>query len=104
MKIINVHRTKITLYPDCKRVLLRPFHFMSGRRASEICAHVMALSEVQVDILLRHLWTEFEGRHKNIRDFFRRRFEEVYPYLLSDLALSEERALLIGGYFTHEYS
>ena len=26
------------------------------------------------------------------------------PYLLSDLALSEERSLLIGGYFTHEYS
>ena len=104
MKTINIHRTKITLYPDCKRVLLRPFHIMTGQRTSEICAHVMALSEDEADSLLGQLWAEFGGRHKNIREFFRRRFEEVRPYLLSDHALSEERSLLIGGYFTHEYS
>ena len=77
---------------------------MSGQRASEICAHVMGLSEDEADGLLGQLWAEFGGRHKNIRDFFRRRFEEVRPYLLSDRALSQERSLLIGGYFTHEYS
>ncbi|HUZ46379.1 MAG TPA: glycoside hydrolase family 130 protein [Terriglobia bacterium] len=104
MKPINVQRTKITLYPDRKRVLARPFHFMSGERASEICARVMALSEDKVQTLLGQLWAEFDGRHKNIREFFRRRFDEVRPYLLSDLTLSEERALLMGGYFTHEYS
>jgi predicted GH43/DUF377 family glycosyl hydrolase len=101
---INVNRAKITLYPDCKRVLVRPFHLMSGRRASEICARVMALSEAEVDKLLGQLWAEFGGRHKNIREFFRRRFDEARPYLLSDLAISEERSLLVGGYFTHEYS
>ncbi len=104
MKPINVNRTKIILYPDRKRVLVRPFHFMSGKRASEICARVMALSEEEVHTLLGQLWTEFDGRHKNIREFFQRRFEEVRPYLLSDRTLSEERALLVGGYFTHEYS
>ena len=104
MKPINVHRAKITLSPDCKRVLVRPFHVMSGQRASEICARVMALSEAEVDARLGQLWDEFGGRHKNIREFFRRRFEEARPYLLSDLAISEERSLLVGGYFTHEYS
>jgi predicted GH43/DUF377 family glycosyl hydrolase len=77
---------------------------MSGQRTSEICAHVMALSEEDADSLLGQLWAEFGGRHKNIREFFRRRFEEVRPYLLTDQAISQERALLIGGYFTHEYS
>ncbi len=104
MKPINVHRTKITLYPDNKRVLVRPFHFMSGQRASEICARIMALSEDEVHTLLGQLEAEFDGRHKKIREFFLRRFEEVRPYLLSDRTLSEERALLVGGYFTHEYS
>jgi predicted GH43/DUF377 family glycosyl hydrolase len=104
VKNININRTNITLYPDSKRVLLRPFHFMSGQRTSEICAHVMALSEEDADSLLGQLWAEFGGRHKNIREFFRRRFEEVRPYLLTDQAISQERALLIGGYFTHEYS
>jgi predicted GH43/DUF377 family glycosyl hydrolase len=104
MKPLNVNRTKVTLFPDSKRVLMRPFHFMSGRRASEICARIMALSEDEVHTLLVQLWAEFGGRHKNIRDFFRRRFEEVRPYLLSDQPLSDERSLLVGGYFTHEYS
>ncbi len=104
MKSINLHRQTLTLHPDSKRVLLRPFHIMTGQRASEICAHVLGLSEGQVDTLLRQMWTEFEGRHKNLRGFFRKRFEEARPYLLSDRVLSEERALLIGGYFSHEYS
>ena len=104
MKSINLNRQNITLYPDCKRVLLRPFHIMTGQRASEICAHVMALSEDEVDTLLRQLCSEFEGRHKNLRGFFRNRFEEARHYLLSDRLISEERSLLIGGYFTHEYS
>lgn len=104
MRTINLKRSNISLFPDCKRVLLRPFHFMSGQRASEICAHIMALSEDQTESLLGELWAAFGSRHKNIREYFRRRFEEVRPYLLSDHAISEERSLLIGGYFTHEYS
>jgi predicted GH43/DUF377 family glycosyl hydrolase len=104
MKTIKIKRTQIELYPDSKRVLLRPFHVMSGQRASEICAHILALPEDQVETLLGQLWAEFGERHKNIRGYFRSRFEEARPYLLSDLVISEERALLIGGYFTHEYS
>ena len=104
MNSINLTRQDISLYPDSKRVLLRPFHFMTGQRASEICAHVIALPEAQVHTLLGQLWREFEGRHKDLRGFFRNRFEEARPYLLSDRVISEERSLLIGGYFTHEYS
>ena len=104
MKPVNVHRTKVTLYPDSKRVLLRPFHLMSGHRAGEICARIMALSEDEVHTQLAQLWAEFGGRHKKIREFFRRRFEEVRPYLLSERAISDERMLLVGGYFTDEYS
>ena len=77
---------------------------MTGQRASEICAHVMALSEKGSRSPAGADGVNSEERHKNIREFFRRRFEEARPYLLSDQALSEERSLLIGGYFTHEYS
>ncbi len=104
MKNIKIKRTQIELYPDSKRVLLRPFHVMSGQRASEICAHILALPEDQVETLLRQLWAEFGERHKNIRGYFRSRFEEARPYLLSDLVISEERALLLCGYLSDEYS
>jgi predicted GH43/DUF377 family glycosyl hydrolase len=47
---------------------------------------------------------DFSGRHEKILDFFRERFEFVRPFLLTDQKLSESRELLIGAYFTHEYS
>ena len=100
----NIQRTNVTLYPDNKRVLLRPFHLMSGKRASDICACVMALSEDAVHAQLTQLYAEFGGRHKKIREFFRCRYREVRPYLSSDRTLSDERLLLIGGYFTQEYA
>lgn len=104
MPTINLQRTELTLYPDHKRVLLRPFHFMSGQRASEICAHIMGLADDEADRLLGQMWSEFGTRHRNLREYLRRRFEEARPYLLNDHSLSEKRALLIGAYFTHEYS
>ena len=122
---INVKRSHVTLRPDPTRVLLRPFHLMSDQRAINICAEVAALPECEVRALLEQMLAEFGARHLKIREFFRRRFEEVRPYLLTDLrvgeffrrrsddvspglltgeSLSEERKLLLGGYFSHEYS
>ncbi len=104
MKAIKVKRTSITLYPDRTRVLLRPFHFMSDQRAITICTQVMALPEGEVHTLLEQLSAEFGERHLKIREFFRKRFDEVRPYLLTDEKPSEERELLLGAYFSHEYS
>jgi len=104
MKTVQVKRAGITLYPDRRRVLLRPFHYMSDRRAISICTQVMALPEGKVHTLLEQLLTDFNERHRKIREFFRRRFEEVRPYLPAEEKLSEERQLLLGAYFSNEYS
>ena len=125
MKPVTVERTNVTLYPDRRRVLLRPFHAMSDQRAITICAEVVALPECEVHTRLEQLLKEFGERHLKIREFFRRRFDEVRPYLLTEPkageffrrrsddvppgpvtgeSLSEERELLLGGYFSHEYS
>jgi len=122
---INVKRSEVTLRLDPTRVLLRPFHLMSDQRAITICAEVAALPECEVRALWEQMLAEFGERHLKIREFFRRRFEEVRPYLLTDLrggeffrrrsdgvrhgwvtgeSFSEERELLLGGYFSHEYS
>ncbi len=125
MKTIHVKRTDVTLHPDRTRVLLRPFHLMSDQRAIHICSEVAALPESEVRVLLEQMLAEFGDRHQKIREFFRRRFDEVRPYLLKEPKvgeffrrqsddvrpssvtgerLSEERELLLGGYFSHEYS
>ena len=48
--------------------------------------------------------SEFDDRHQKVRDFLKRRFEQVRQWLPTDQPLSEERELLIGAYFSHEYS
>ena len=104
MKPIDVKRSTVVLDPDRTHVLARPFRFMSDQRAVKISARVMALSENDVHTLLETLRAEFGERQLNIDEFLRRRFDDVSPYLLHGQKLSDERQLLLGGYFTHEYS
>jgi len=104
MKTINLKRTNVTLHPDRTRVLARPFRPMSDQRAVKICARVMALPESEVHALLEQVRAEFGERHPKVREFLKRQFDEVRPYLLNGQRLSEERELLLGGYFTHECS
>ena len=104
MKPINVNRTTVTLLPDRMRVLARPFRPMSNQRAVKICARVMALPESEVHALLEEVRAEFGDRHPRVTEFLKGQFDEVRPYLLNGQRLSEERELLLGGYFTHECS
>ena len=104
MKAINVKRSKITLQPDRARVLIRPFRVTTVERAVKICARVLVLPEAEVKSLLAEVLAEFDDRHHKIRDFLKRRFEHARPWLPTDQKLSEEQELLIGAYFSHEYS
>ncbi len=104
MKPLDVKRSTVTLDPDRTHVLARPFSLMGDQRSIKVSARVMALPEGEVHALLEGVRAEFGDRQLKIDDFLRRRFNEVSPYLLNGQRLSEERKLLLGGYFTHEYS
>jgi predicted GH43/DUF377 family glycosyl hydrolase len=104
MKTVSVTRSNLVLHPDRTRVLVRPFNPTSEQRATRICGHVMALPEEEVHSLLKQVQAEFAERHLKIGKFLRRRYEQVRGYLGTDQPISEERELLIGAHFTHEYS
>lgn len=97
-------RTRIVIKPDYKRVLYKPFMILSEERIIKIIGRIMTLSEKEVKKELRQVMTEFEERHQRLRDFFLNRFEQIKKHLLTDQVLSDERKLLIGAYFTQEYS
>ena len=99
-----LQRTNVTLHPDRTRVLLRPFLATTDRRASNLSAQVMALPESEVHALWEQVRAEFGERHVKIGEFLHRRFERVRPVLTAGEKLSEERELLLGAYFSHEYS
>ncbi len=92
------------LKPDPARVLFRPFTVLGDERPLRIIARVQLLPEEEVTALLQQVLADFHARHQRLRDYFLRRFEAVRHFLPTDAPLSEERMLLIGAYFTHEYS
>ena len=104
MSNLNVKRAGVTLNPDRSRVLIRPFRLTSERRATNLCARVMTLSEREVCTLLDQVLAEFSERHQLTRDLLTMRFERVKHSLLTDQKLSEARQQLLGAYFTHEYA
>jgi predicted GH43/DUF377 family glycosyl hydrolase len=101
-----VHAKRIgpTLLPDPSRVLLRPFRPNTDDIARRIVARVMALSDEQVGKLLGQVIGEFADRHEQVENFFCKRFEQVKIYLEPSEKPPLERQMLIGAYFTHEYS
>jgi predicted GH43/DUF377 family glycosyl hydrolase len=105
-KSSNLHAKRIgpTLTPDRSRVLMRPFRPTTDDISRRIVARVMALPEEDVVRLVSQVLGEFSNRHERVEDIFRKRFEQVNIYLEPGALPSPERQMLLGAYFTHEYS
>ena len=101
---MKVTRTGIVLKPDAARVLFRPFNFVGDERPLRILSRVLALSETESLEMLAQVLAEFKTRHQRLLDYFLVRYEFVCRLLPTNQPLSHERKLLIGAYFTHEYS
>ncbi len=104
MKTATVQRDQVILRPDPTRVLLRPFVKPTEPRAKRIVSEVLALTEKEVHSLWVQVRAEFGGRHTRAPDFLKRRFEQVRAVHDTGGELSEERQMLLGAYFSHEYS
>jgi predicted GH43/DUF377 family glycosyl hydrolase len=101
---LQAKRTGPTLMPDRSRVLLRPFHPGSTDIARRILARILALSDGQATELYKTILGEFANRHERLETFLRDRFMQVSLYLEPGVLPSPERQMLIGAYFTNEYS
>jgi predicted GH43/DUF377 family glycosyl hydrolase len=102
--VLHAKRIGPTLTPDRARVLMRPFRPTTDEIARRVVARVMALPDEEVVRLLGEVLGEFANRHEQVEAIFSKRFEEVVMYLEPGAEPSTERRMLIGAYFTHEYS
>ncbi len=102
----SVHAKRIgpTLFPNRSRVLMRPFRPTTDDIARRIVSQVMALSDAEVARLLDSVMAEFGDRHPAVEKFFQKRFTQVRYLIAGRQKTSGKRQLLIGAYFTHEYS
>ena len=102
----------LVLRPDPSRTVLRPFEPgdvgevpPGGRhRAQRITDRVLALPDGEIAQLYARTMDVLASRHRDVEAVLRRRFEDVRGGLVDCPGLDDRKALLIGAYFTEEYS
>lgn len=104
---LSVERKPIRVNPDPKRVIAR-FFFNGNDRAKEVLQRVIDISEEEAFSIISPLLQEYSKRHRNITRVLNRHCAKLKPFF-SELnidydTLTVYRKLLIGSYFTHEYS
>jgi len=104
---LSIERKPIRVNPDPKRVIAR-FFFNGNDRAKEVIERVMLISEDDAFSIVSPLLQEYSKRHRNITRVLNRHCSKLKPLFLElniDFdTLTVYRKLLIGSYFTHEYS
>ena len=96
---INVFRESLSFNPDHTKVITRLFQ-PNKERQKNIIQRILKLSDKEVDKILKLTIANYSHRHENIK----RIFKANYDKLNIEIDLSLERRLLIGSYFTKEYS
>ena len=99
-----VKRRKTKIVRDTSRVITRlniPSNFL---RIPKIVDRVIRLTENEATDLLFSVNLNFSDRHKKIDTIFTDNFNKVSEYFPCDTEISETKKLLIGAFFTMEYS
>jgi len=104
---LSIERKPVRVNPDSKRVIAR-FFFNGNDRAKEVIERVMDITEDEAFGIVSPILQEYSKRHRNITRVLNRhcsKLKGLFAELKVDFdSLTVYRKLLIGSYFTHEYS
>jgi len=104
---VSVKRYNTSFYPDASRVIAR-FLYTGDERSMNIIRNVLNLSDDDVRLTLSQVLRGYSKRHRNISKIFENYFNNI-THLFEHLEVDPEdldisRKVLIGSYFTMEYS
>jgi predicted GH43/DUF377 family glycosyl hydrolase len=99
-----VNRKTIEFRPDEKKVITCFLSMGTTEKGQRIINRIARLSDDQANKLLSEVFINFSSRHRNIRSVFLSHYERVSKHNDCGTDISVERQLLIGAYFTQEYS
>ena len=104
---VAVSRKNTMFLPDSSRVIAR-FLFTTDARAIGTIQLVLGMSEIEARLSLSSVLRDYSLRHRNISAIFERHFNKI-AHLFGQLnidynSLDYNRRMLIGSYFTMEYS
>jgi predicted GH43/DUF377 family glycosyl hydrolase len=104
---VNVKRKDIKFRPDASRVIARLL-YTDDERALSTIRYVLNMSENETSFALNQVLRDYSMRHRNISKIFEKHFNKI-AYLFRQLNIDPEvidfsRKILIGSFFTMEYS
>lgn len=104
---VSVNRKDLKFFPDSSRVIAR-FRSTGDERALNIMRSVLKMSDNGALIALNQVLRDYSMRHRNISKIFEKHFDKI-AHLFARLKVEPEnlefsQKLLIGSYFTMEYS
>jgi len=103
-KKLIVKRNKTKLTRDTSRVITRAHIPDNPDKISRITDRVLKMTENDAENLLQNVNINFSDRHKNIENIFINNFDKVSQFINTRQKLSHTKEILIGAYFTMEYS
>ncbi|MFA8437152.1 MAG: glycoside hydrolase family 130 protein [Marinifilaceae bacterium] len=101
---ISINRQVLHFTPDESRVVTRFFTPGDKKRINNIFERILLLSHQQVQEILNEVIANFESRHRNIKRIFKNNFDTIVKRVEFEQDFTLAQKLLIGSYFTMEYS
>ena len=103
-KPLTVRRLPVRFTSDIRRVITRFFDPGGELRIRNVLQRVAQLSDSEVTRLLDLVFQRFRTRHSNITSVFEQHYRSAMSMIGGADKLTRNRQLLIGSYFTMEYS
>lgn len=104
---VKVTRKDVKFNPDPSRVIAR-FHFADEERSKNIIRKVLDMPESMAKEALNQVLRGYSKRHRSISKIFQNNFNKL-SHLFNELKINpanveEHMKVLVGSYFTKEYS
>ncbi len=98
--------TRLTkkLNSNPERVILQLFNPGGTNRILNVIERIMSLSEIEVVRQLEKITHDFSSRHLSFKHKLMKNYSQIENYIPTANKLSKERKLLLGAYFSKEYS
>jgi predicted GH43/DUF377 family glycosyl hydrolase len=99
---MKIHKTSTKLLASPKAVITLFLTLPGEDRIANVIKRVEGLSEDNVRVCMEMTMESFAGRHRNLEQTFRDHYHKIDPLIPRDL--SDQKKMLLGAYFTKEYS
>ncbi|MGB3076876.1 MAG: glycoside hydrolase family 130 protein [Chitinophagales bacterium] len=102
---MKITKSPVQLFASPKAVILQYLSLPGSERIHHVINRLEKFSEEEVNGLLLKVAADFSSRHRNINEIFKQHFDRTEKQFGKSLDhFSANRKLLLGSFFTKEYS